>query len=213
MSGHEVRKKAGKVSTPVIVVGVMMLVLGVVIGAGAGKLVGRGPLLASGNPPAKGATGPSSGGNAQRQAPDPFFSDPNDPWDPFREMRSLQAEMSEMFRQSIARFHTSPLMEPFKDAAGYSLSLDVRELKDCYEVKAFLPDAKASEANVKLEGNRLEVTVTNRQPGDGGSPNAPSMGTEWGRYTQVVELAGNLRGEKMKVEQKDHELVITIPKA
>ena len=118
-----------------------------------------------------------------------------------------------MFRQSIARFHASPSMNPFGDDAGYSLSLDVRDLKDRYEVKAFLPDAKASEANVKLEGNRLEVSVTHRQPGNVGNTNAPSVGTEWGRYTQVVELAGNLRSEKMKVEQKDHELVITIPKA
>jgi hypothetical protein len=39
------------------------------------------------------------------------------------------------------------------------------------------------------------------------------VGTEWGRYTQVVELAGNLKSEKMKVQQKDHDLVITIPKA
>jgi hypothetical protein len=41
-------------------------------------------------------------------------------------------------------------------------------------LKAFLPDAKTSEANVKLEGNRLEVSVTNRQPGGPGSTNAPS---------------------------------------
>ena len=38
--------------------------------------------------------------------------------DPFREMRSLQAEMNEMFRQSIAPFHASPLMNPFGDDAG-----------------------------------------------------------------------------------------------
>ena len=125
----------------------------------------------------------------------------------------MQSEMDEMFRRSIERFHASPLMEPFKDDAEYSLSLDVRELKDRYEVKAFLPDAKASEANVKLKGNRLEVTVTHRQPGGPQGTNAPSLGTEWGRSTQVVELAGNLKSEKMKVEQKDHELVITIPKA
>ena len=99
----------------------------------------------------------------QRQVPDPFFSDPADRWDPFREMRSLQAEMNQMFRQSIARFHASPLMNPFGD--------------------------------------------------DAGSTNVPSVGSEWGRYTQVVELAGNLKSERMKVQQKDHELVITIPKA
>jgi HSP20 family molecular chaperone IbpA len=209
MSGIDVKRR---VSTP-IVVGLAMLILGLAVGVGAGRFMGRGSVLAQKGHPAKEAAGPSVGEKLQRQAPDPLFSDPTDPWDPFREIRSLQAEMNEMFRQSIARFHASPLMNPFGDDAGYSLSLDVRELKDRYEVKAFLPDAKASEANVKLEGNRLEVTVTHRQPGEAGSTNAPSVGTEWGRYTQVVELAGNLKSEKMKVEQKDHELVITIPKA
>ena len=209
MNSEDVKKR---ISTP-IVVALLMLILGLVVGVGAGRYVGRGSVLAQKGQPAKGGAGASAIGKVQRQAPDPFFAEPADPWDPFREMRSLQAEMNEMFRQSISRFHASPLMNPFEDDAGYSLSLDVRELKDRYEVKAFLPDAKASEANVKLEGNRLEVSVTHRQPGDPGSTNAPSVGTEWGRYTQVVELAGNLKSEKMKVQQKDHELVITIPKA
>ncbi len=196
-----------------IVIGVVMLAVGLVAGMGAGRFMARDSTTAPKGNLARSEAGPSASGKMQRQAPDPFFSDPTDPWDPFREMRSLQAEMNEIFRQSIARFHASPSMNPFGDDAGYSLSLDVRDLKDHYEVKAFLPDAKASEANVKLEGNRLEVSVTHRQPGNAGSTNAPGVGTEWGRYTQVVELAGNLRSEKMKVEQKDHELVITIPKA
>jgi HSP20 family molecular chaperone IbpA len=209
MSGDGVKRRS---STP-IVVGLVMLMLGLVIGVGAGRFVGHGSVLAKSGQVAKSASRTSTGEKVQRQAPDPLLPNPIDPWDPFREMRSLQAEMNEMFRQSIARLHTSPLMSPFGDDAGYSLSLDVRELKDRYEVNAFLPDAKAAEANVKLEGNRLEVTVTHRQPGDPGSTNAPSVGTEWGRYTQVVELAGNLKSEKMKVQQKDHDLVITIPKA
>ena len=209
MSGDDVKRR---VSTP-IVIGLVMLILGLVVGVGAGRFLGRGSVLAQKGHPAKGAAGYAVSEKIQRQASDPFFSDPADPWDPFREMRSLQAEMNEMFRQSVARFHASPLMNPFGHDAGYSLSLDVRELKDRYEVKAFLPDAKASEANVKLEGNRLEVSVTNRQPGDPGSTNTPNVGAEWGRYTQVVELAGKLKSENMKVQQKDHDLVITIPKA
>ncbi len=209
MSSDDVKKSF---RTPVLI-GLVMLVVGLVVGVGAGRFIGRGSVLAQKDDPAKGAAGPSASGKMQGQARDPFSSDPTDPWDPFREMRSLQAEMNEMFRQSIARFHSSPLMNPFGDDAGYSLSLDVRELKDRYEVKAFLPDAKGSEANVKLEGNRLEVSVTNRQPGVPASTDSPSIGGEWGRYTQVVELAGKLKSEKMKVQQKDHDLVITIPKA
>jgi HSP20 family molecular chaperone IbpA len=209
MSGDEAKRRVGKA----MFAGLVMLVLGLAIGVMAGRHVGNGSVVARKDHPARDAAGPSASGKLRRQALDPLFSDPADPWDPFREMRSLQAEMNEMFRQSIARFHASPLMGPLGDDAGYSISLDVRELKDRYEVKAFLPDAKASEANVKLEGNRLEVTVTHRQPGDAGSTNAPGVGTEWGRYTQVVELAGNLKCDKMKVQPKDHELVITIPKA
>ncbi len=196
-----------------ILIGLVMLVVGVVVGVGAGRFMGQGAVVAQKGYAANDTVDPSASGKVQRQAPDPFFSDPADPWDPFREMRSLQTEMNEMFRQSIARFHASPLMNPFGDDAGYTLSLDVRELKDRYEVKAFLPDAKGSEANVKLEGNRLEVSVTNRQPGVPASTDSPSIGGEWGRYTQVVELAGKLKSEKMKVQQKDHDLVITIPKA
>src|ERR1051326_5457106 len=103
-------------------------------------------------------------------------------------------------------------MGPFKDDTGYSLSLDVRELKDRYEVRAFLPDAKAADAKVKLEGNRLEVEVTHRQI-EKGNKNEPDTVTEWGRSTQSVELAGNLKSDQMKVERKEHELLITIPKA
>ena len=209
MSSDVVKKS---VRTPILI-GLVMLTLGLVVGVGAGRFLGRGSVLAQQGQPAKGGTGPSVNGKTQRQAPDQFFSDPTDPWGPFREMRSLQAEMNEMFRQSVARFHASLLMNPFGDDVEYSLSLDVRDLKDRYEVKAFLPDAKASEANVKLEGNRLEVSVTHRQPGNAANTNAPSVRNEWGRSTQVVELAGNLKNENMKVEQKAHELVIIIPKA
>ena len=174
MSSDLVKKS---LRTPVLI-GLMMLVLGLVVGVGAGRFMGRGSVLTQKGDPGKGAAGSSASHKMQRQAPDPFFPDPADPWDPFREMRTLQAEMNEMFRQSIARFHASPSMNPFADYAGYSLSLDVRELKDRYEVKAFLPDTKASEANVKLEGNRLEVSVTHRQPGNAGNTNTPSVGNE-----------------------------------
>ena len=104
-------------------------------------------------------------------------------------------------------------MDPFKNDTGYSLSLDVRELKDRYEVRAYLPDAKATDANVKLEGNRLQVEVTNRPLASQRNTNSIVQTDEWGRYTQVVELAGKLNSSQMKAEQKNHELLITIPKA
>ena len=104
-------------------------------------------------------------------------------------------------------------MDPFKNDTGYSLSLDVRELKDRYEVRAWLPDAKASDANVKLEGNRLEVAVTNHPTTGQQNINSPVQTEAWGQYTQEVELAGKLNSSQMKVDHQNHELLITIPKA
>ena len=209
MSNDDVKKTLSKP----MVVGLVTLILGVLIGVAAEKYAGRSPVLAHSSQATTAASGSPTVETTNRQALDALIPDVIDPWDPFREMRNLQAEMDEMFRNSITRFHMNPQMDIFKDDAGYSLSLDVRELKDRFEVRAFLPDAKAPDAKVKLTGNLLEVEVTHQQmekkPGGNGSATA----TEWGRYTQMVELAGNLKSDQMKVERKDHELLITIPKA
>jgi len=193
------------------IIGVVTLILGVVIGVAAEKYANRSSAPAQAAQAADVAK-PLTGGKPSPLLPDPFANDPFDSWDPFREMRSLQAEMDEMFRRSISRFRQNPRMNIFADDAGYSLSLDVRELKDRYEVRAFLPDAKAADAKVNLQGNRLEVEVTHRQTAKE-NQNAPDTVTEWGRYTQTVDLAGNLKSDQMKVERKDHELLITIPKS
>lgn len=199
------------VSKPMLV-GLAMLILGLLIGVGAERYSQKNPAQTRNAKADDPAPLSSVVAPPKHKTPDPFDHDFFDSWDPFREMRHLQAEMDEMFRRSIARFRQSPRMNSFADDAGYSLSLDVRQLNDRYEVRAFLPDAKAADTKVNLQGNRLEVEVTHRQTAKG-NKNEPDTVTEWGRYTQTVDLAGNLKSDQMKVEHKDHELLITIPKA
>ena len=189
----------------------MTLFVGLLLGMATEKFAGHGAVLTSEGQAA--ATRSPGGGTLQLPAPDTLFPGAADAWDPFREMRDLQAQMDEMFQRSISRFQSSPSMDPFKNDTGYSLSLDVRELKDRYEVRAYLPDAKAADANVKLEGNRLQVEVTNHPMASRQSTNSIVQTDEWGHYTQEVELAGKLNSSQMKVEHKNHELLITIPKA
>lgn len=208
MNLNDVKRIVSKPMT----VGVITLTLGILLGVGAERYVKRSSTSERAAQVAA-TSKPSTGGITPRLLPDPFASDPFDSWDPFREMRSLQAEMDEMFRRSIARFRQSPRMNSFADDAGYSLSLDVRDLKDRYEVRAFLPDAKAADAKVKLERNRLEVEVTHRQTEKPQGNKGPDPVTGWGRYIQTVELAGALKSDQMKVERKEHELLIIIPKA
>ena len=62
-----------------------------------------------------------------------------------------------------------------------------------------------------LAGRKIEETnhpTTSQQ-----NTNSIIQTDELGHYTQVVELAGKLDGRQMKVEPKNHDLRITIPKA
>lgn len=193
-----------------VVVGFVMLLAGLLIGVAAEKYSARSAEATI----SQGVAPRSFGGPAsQLPAPDTLFPGTDDAWDPFREMRDLQAEMDRMFQRSISRFNSSPMMDPFKNDTGYSQSLDVRKLKDRFEVRAYLPDANATDTNVKLEGNRLQVEVTHRQANRLQDTNAVVNESALEHYTQVAELPGRLNGSQMKVEQKDHELLITIPMA
>jgi len=125
----------------------------------------------------------------------------------------MQVEMDQIFQRSMERFRMSPQMDIFRDEAGYSSSLDVRDLVDRYEVRAYLPDANTSDAKVNLEGNRLTVEVTNHQTHERKGKDANSSTQSWGDYDQMVQLAGNLKADEIKVKRQDHELLITIPKA
>ena len=194
------------------VIGLITLILGILLGVAAEKYAGRRSVSTRSTQAAYAAK--SSVGKTVPGLPaDPLDNNAFDSWDPFREMRDLRADMDEMFRRSIARFRVNPQVNFFNDDSGYSLSLDLRELKDRYEVRAHLPDAKTSETNVKLEGNRLEVEVTHRQTGNQPGRNATAAVAEYGRYTQAVELAGALKSDQMKVEHNNDELLITVPKA
>jgi HSP20 family molecular chaperone IbpA len=206
MNADSVKKTINK---PVIL-GFVMLLAGLLIGVAAEKYSAR---SSAGTTSQSIATGSLRGTTSQLPAPDTLFPGTDDAWDPFREMRDLQAEMDKMMQRSISRFNSSPMMDPFKNDTGYSQSLDVRELKDRFEVRAYLPDAKATDTNVKLDGNRLQVEVTHRQGNSLQDTNAVVNESALEHYTQVAELPGKLNGSQMKVERKDHELLITIPKA
>ena len=139
-------------------------------------------------------------------------------WDPFAEMRRMQQEMDRAFNNSIAQLHRQPPFNAFPDAPGYSLSLDVREFKDRFEVHAALPDAKANDIHVKLDDDRtLTVEVGNKaenstnQTGPQGS--TATTAEEWGDYSQTIQLPSPVEASRMKTEHKDHELVIILPKA
>ena len=147
-----------------------------------------------------------------------LFGGPNliapDQWDPFQEIQKMQAQMDQEFNQMFQQFRTQPQFNAFQGNPNYSLSLNVQELKDIYEVRAYLPDAKASDVHVTLEnGQTLKVEINSQQNKSSAQKNGSSQMSEWGQYEQVIQLPGPVKTDQMKVKQEGHELIITIPKS
>jgi len=195
---------------------IMTSLICLAIGAAVGV---AGMKLKAGTPePAKPAT------PATNQSLAPLFENPQfagQGWDPSKEIRDMrtqmdrmQAQMDKMFDQMSAQFRGEPQSGLLPDNAGYSLSLNVENLKNRYVVRAFLPDTKLSDVNVKLENDRtLQVGVSNQQIQTSEKKNEAASVSELGQYEQSIQLPSPVKPNGMKVVRNEHELLITLPKA
>jgi HSP20 family molecular chaperone IbpA len=134
--------------------------------------------------------------------------------DPFQDIRNMQLQMDRMFGQMSDQFRAEPQFSGPALNPGYSLSLNTREFKDHYEVTAYLPDARAADVNVKLANDRtLRVDVSNHENQSVNHTNLVTSVADWGQYEEVIQLPSPVKAAHMKIERKDHELYITLPKA
>jgi HSP20 family molecular chaperone IbpA len=204
----QTNKKVDKKST---IVGAITLVAGIFIGLIAMRYVGG---HATAMAATKAPRAPAAAAAVKHEGPVQ--------WNPFQEIRDMQSNMDQVFDAMTAQFRMQPRMDLFADNPGYSLSLHVQDLKDRFEVRAYLPNAKASDVKVTLPNNQtLKVDVSNKNTettgetsGEStGSKNASTSVTEWGQYEQTIQLPAAVKSEQMKIDHQKHELLITLPKA
>lgn len=135
-------------------------------------------------------------------------------WDPFIEMKRMQNEMNSFFHRAMTEFNANPTFQTLRTEPGFSSSLEVRDKGDHYEIDASLPGADINSVKVTAEGNNmLRVTVTQSKEHKTTDKNSTESMTEFGRYEQLVTLPGPAKTREMKVERKEHEVVVTVPKA
>ena len=134
-------------------------------------------------------------------------------WDPSREIERMQEEIDRAIRRATEQFRFAPAA-PFSRDLSYSSSRDVRDRDDHFEVRAYLPDAEAKDVKVTTEGDQtLRVKVSHRKEEKKEKDDAQAIFRELGQYEQVVTLPEPVNSKDMKVDTREHELVITIPKA
>jgi HSP20 family molecular chaperone IbpA len=135
-------------------------------------------------------------------------------WDPVQQMEQMQREIDHAIRRATQQFEASSKAAFSQPSVGYSSSFDLRDRKDHYELRAYLPDAKASDVNVKIDNDRtLEIKVTQRKQETKNTAGGNASFTELGEYEQLITLPEPVRSSEMKIDRQDHEVVITIPKA
>jgi HSP20 family molecular chaperone IbpA len=135
-------------------------------------------------------------------------------WDPFREMERMQEEIDRVVRRATEQFRMGAGAMPFTRDLGYTSSLDVRDRKDHFEVRAYLPDAETKDVKVKTEGDQtLRVSVSHRKQQKKEGDGERAMSSEFGTYEQLVTLPEPVKVEEMKVDTRDNEIVVTVPKA
>lgn len=185
-------------------VGIVTLIVGLALGLGIGAW-GIGSTQASGS-----AIRTQSAAKTERQEPTVARGDE---WDPFRQMEQMQEEIDRSIRRTIQQFKIGPGASVFRPEEGYSSSFDLRDRKDHFELRASLPDAEA-DVDVKFDNDKtLHISVDHRKQDVKKGKGGEAQVTELGHYEQVITLPEAVKSADMKVERKDHEVVITIPKA
>jgi HSP20 family molecular chaperone IbpA len=114
-------------------------------------------------------------------------------------MRQLQSQLDDLFAQSFRDFGND------FSQTGFASSVDLREQKDRYVARIYLPNGDTSKVNAKINGNNLEITMSGAEKNNGTTASE--------NYQQVITLPQPVRADQMEVQRKADMVVITIPKS
>ena len=191
------------VNIVIVTAGVIGLAAGFAIGVGATEVEKRTATAGKSTGELVNEPSPAIGSSANATA---------QTWDPFQEIRDMQMQMDRLFNKMSTEFRSEPQFSGVEQNPAYSLSLNVRDLKDRFVVHAFLPDTKVSDVNVTLDKQLLKVQVSNQQTQKSDKNDVAMSVAQWGQYEQIIQLPTPVKADEMKIERKDHELIITLPK-
>ncbi len=193
-------------------VGIATLILGLALGLGIG-VWGIKTSQAS-SPGTSKNTSSETTAKAESKDSGQELSGWRDDWDPFRQMQAMQEEIDRSIRRATEHFQLAPGASVFRPDTGYSSSFDLRDKKDHFELRAYLPDVEASDVSVKIDDDRvLHVSVAQKKQETKKENGAEAHITQLGHYEQVVTLPESVKGSDMKIDRNGHEVIITIPKA
>jgi HSP20 family molecular chaperone IbpA len=114
-------------------------------------------------------------------------------------MRDLQSQLDNVFAQTFRDFGTD------FGQSGFASSVDLREQKDRYVARIYLPNGDTSKVNATMNGKNLEVTM------NGAETKNNAVQSE--KFQEAIFLPQPVRADQLKIERKPNMVVISIPKS
>lgn len=114
-------------------------------------------------------------------------------------MRDLQSQLDNVFAQTFRDFGTS------FGQTGFASSVDLREQKDKYVARVYLPSGDTSKVNAKVDNGNLDITMSGTQTKNGTS--------ETENYRQIITLPQPILADQIQIQRKPNMVVIIIPKS
>jgi len=113
-------------------------------------------------------------------------------------MRDLQSQMDNVFAQAFRDLGNS-----FGET-GFASSVDLRDQKDQYVARIYLPNGDTSKVNARVENGKLDITMNAAENKNGATASE--------NFEQVITLPEPVRADQLQIQRKSNLVVITVPK-
>lgn len=113
-------------------------------------------------------------------------------------LRDLETQMDNIFANTFRAFGTA------FGQSGLGSSIDLREQKDKYVARVYVPNGDTADVNARVENGALHVTTKSSQSKNGTTSSESS--------DEVVSLPQPVNSDQLKIDRKPNMVVITIPK-
>ena len=138
------------------------------------------------------------------------FNWQTDKWNPFEEFQKLQNEMNSIFGQ----FHSHLNNTPSTIFKGFNFhpTIDLKEEKDRFIVKADIPGADESSINVTVEDQQLKISAKTNKKHEEHSGGVLRSERFIGQFERIITLPSAVNAAKMTTEYKNGVLTVNLPK-
>jgi len=127
-------------------------------------------------------------------------------------MWRLRRDMDQIFADSFKPFSFVPDFKGFFDVSRFGSSYTINEEDGNYVVQAYLPERTMNNVKVSVDGQVLTIEAK-AEDSKGNAKNDQDGLSSMAHYTQLITLPGPVKGPKMKVDNKQGVVVVTLPKA